>query len=79
MIAPLKNARIVHPQKNVLIVLGMNVVVGEQLIKKLRVQNKTKKGILLIRKNQRLATIGFKMNLQKIRPHKLVSSNFQMV
>ncbi len=44
VIVLLNNARIVHLLKNVLIVLGMNVAVGKQLIKKLRVQNKTKKG-----------------------------------
>jgi len=40
----LTNAGTVHLLKNVLIVLGMNVAAGKQLIKKLSVQNKTKKG-----------------------------------
>jgi len=44
VIVLLTNARVVHLQKNALIVLGMNVAVGKQLIKKLGVQNKTKKG-----------------------------------
>ncbi len=35
--------------------------------------------MVLIRKNQWLVTNGFKMNLQKIGSHKLVSSNFQLV
>ncbi len=57
VIVLLTNARVVHLQKNALIVLGMNVVVGKQLIKKLVVQNKTKSGAGLYGFNNKVQAI----------------------